>query len=152
MKTLYAILIVGLTLGGFSVSATAQDEMGSLTINVTNITDGEGNIHISIYRPTDKWLSRKSKNIFKELEIARSTFTAEGTASAEIELPQGNYAISLYYDENGNGKLNTGFLIPIPKEPTGFSNGYKPGGIPKYDRAAFTLGSGSNIQNIELTE
>lgn len=36
-------------------------------------------------------------------------------------MPAGTYAVSVIYDEDGNGELNTG-LLGIPTEPVGFSN------------------------------
>lgn len=36
-------------------------------------------------------------------------------------LPEGAYAVSLYHDENGNGRLDTNEMR-IPIEPWGFSN------------------------------
>jgi len=37
-------------------------------------------------------------------------------------LEAGEYAVSLYQDENENGKLDVGKLVPIPTEKYGFSN------------------------------
>jgi len=47
-----------------------------------------------------------------------------GEHSIEVtieNIPPGEYAISIFHDENDNGKLDTNF-IGIPKEPYGFSN------------------------------
>lgn len=41
--------------------------------------------------------------------------------TATIDLPPGTYAISVFLDENGNGKLDQN-VIGIPKERFGFSN------------------------------
>ncbi|BCS96287.1 hypothetical protein DSLASN_19190 [Desulfoluna limicola] len=54
------------------------------------------------------------------------------------EIPAGEYALLVYYDENNNGKIDKNF-IGIPKEPLGFSNRYEPKGPPSYSRAAFVL-------------
>jgi len=45
----------------------------------------------------------------------------QSAVEATIDLPVGSYAISVFLDENGNGKLDTG-LFGIPKERFGFSN------------------------------
>jgi outer membrane protein len=54
------------------------------------------------------------------------------------EVPPGEYALLVYYDENGNNRIDKNF-IGIPKEPLGFSNRYRPKGPPTYQRAAFEL-------------
>ena len=50
----------------------------------------------------------------------------------------GEYALLVYFDENGNGRIDKNF-IGIPNEPLGFSNRYRPKGPPAYKRAAFQL-------------
>ena len=54
------------------------------------------------------------------------------------DIPAGEYALLVYYDENENLKIDKNF-IGIPTEPLGFSNNYRPKGPPSYSRAAFTL-------------
>lgn len=53
-------------------------------------------------------------------------------------LPAGDYALVVYADANGNGRLDKNF-IGIPREPLGFSNRYWPQGPPSFTRAAFRL-------------
>lgn len=50
----------------------------------------------------------------------------------------GEYALLVYFDENGNGRIDKNF-IGIPNEPLGFSNRYRPKGPPSYNRASFQL-------------
>ena len=62
-----------------------------------------------------------------------------GTTSGRIsDLASGEYALVVYHDENGNGRLDENF-IGIPNEPLGFSNRYWPKGPPTFAKAAFTL-------------
>lgn len=53
-------------------------------------------------------------------------------------VPPGEYALQVYCDENDNGQLDKNF-IGIPREPLGFSNGYRPKGPPSYSKARFQL-------------
>lgn len=55
-----------------------------------------------------------------------------------MDIPAGEYALMVYYDENLNQEMDRNF-IGIPTEPLGFSNDYRPKGPPSYSRAAFTL-------------
>jgi outer membrane protein len=66
------------------------------------------------------------------------------------DVEAGEYALMVYFDENGNGRMDKNF-IGIPKEPLGFSNRYRPKAPPVYERAAFTLGVGeSRSFDVEL--
>ena len=68
----------------------------------------------------------------------------DGRAVYRIEhVPQGTYALMVYYDENDNDRIDKNF-IGIPKEPLGFSNRYQPKGPPSYGRASFVLEEGES--------
>ena len=49
------------------------------------------------------------------------TVTGEREIAANVDLPAGEYAISVFLDENNNGKLDQNAL-GIPRERFGFSN------------------------------
>lgn len=71
--------------------------------------------------------------------ITLVTLPSGGTAPERIpDLASGEYALVIYQDENGNGRLDKNF-IGIPSEPLGFSNRYWPQGPPVFSRAAFKL-------------
>jgi uncharacterized protein (DUF2141 family) len=71
---------------------------------------------------------------------------------AEMHLPPGEYALSIFYDSNDNGELDTNF-IGIPKEPVALSNNARPKfGPPKYKDAVFTLGEEPLTQSISMEE
>jgi len=65
-------------------------------------------------------------------------------------IPPGEYALLVYFDENNNDRLDRNFS-GIPSEPLGFSNRYKPKGPPAYERAAFDLREGeTRMFSVEL--
>ncbi len=49
------------------------------------------------------------------------------------------YAVQVIHDKDKNGKLTMKWTPPGPIEGYGFSAGYKPTGIPKYQPAIFKL-------------
>ncbi|MEM9170459.1 MAG: DUF2141 domain-containing protein [Pseudomonadota bacterium] len=52
---------------------------------------------------------------------------ADGLAVMELgALPAGDYAFAVYFDKNGDGKLNRGKVLGLPKEPFAFSNDVRP--------------------------
>ncbi|MDR1437149.1 MAG: DUF2141 domain-containing protein, partial [Candidatus Symbiothrix sp.] len=55
------------------------------------------------------------------------------------------YAVSIFHDENDNGKLDTG-VFGIPKERTGNSNNARGSyGPPKFDDCKFTVSGDTEI-------
>ena len=85
-----------------------------------------------------------SANAFGDLRDPALVFKLplDGRGQYELEdIPPGEYALLVYYDENNNGRIDKNF-IGIPKEPLGFSNRYQPKGPPSYMQAAFTLDEG----------
>lgn len=65
------------------------------------------------------------------------------------DIPPGEYALLVYFDENNNNLLDKNF-IGIPNEPLGFANQYQPKGPPNYQRAAFILTEGES-RTVEVT-
>lgn len=64
-------------------------------------------------------------------------------------VPEGRYAISLFHDENGNGKLDKRLLVP--REGYGFSrNAPVILGPPSFRQAAFTVGPAGEHQTIRM--
>lgn len=65
-------------------------------------------------------------------------------------LPPGQYAVRVFHDLNGNGKLDMNpFGVPI--EPFAFSNNAVPNGAPpQWDAASFEVKKGPNRQEIAL--
>ena len=61
---------------------------------------------------------------------------------------EGEIAIVVYHDEDGNGELKTG-MFWRPKEGFAFSNNYSPKGPPKFKKAAIMLEHGVPVE-IEL--
>lgn len=64
---------------------------------------------------------------------------ARGDTDYMLEnLPDGQIAIVVFYDENANGRLDKNF-IGIPREKLAISNNYQPKGPPTFARAQFEL-------------
>jgi len=64
------------------------------------------------------------------------------------DLKSGTYSVSIVYDEDGDGKLNTGFF-GIPSELVGFSNNVKGiFGPPSFNKTSFTLPGSETISII----
>ncbi|HZW26561.1 MAG TPA: DUF2141 domain-containing protein [Gallionella sp.] len=82
----------------------------------------------------------------------RSMITATGTSTELLihDIPAGEYAVAVFVDMNGNGKLDRNF-IGIPGEPTGTSRDAQGRfGPPKFKDAAFKVGEGVTSQTIHI--
>lgn len=77
-----------------------------------------------------------SEEAFLDTPFAKreGTINERGLAIVPLDdLKPGVYALAAYLDENGDGKLNRGKILGLPKEPVAFSNGV----VPKLSRPSF---------------
>lgn len=82
----------------------------------------------------------------------RSRIAATGTSTELLirDIPAGEYAVAVFADMNGNGKLDRNF-IGIPGEPTGASRDAQGRfGPPKFKDASFEVGEGVTAQTIHI--
>lgn len=137
-------LIIIVTLSIFSLLGLhAQETNKNITVNVSNISSNEGNVSIALYDSESNFLKKPLQGQRVNIENNTCTVTFKN-------VPEGTYAISLYHDENGNGKMDTNFMH-IPKEDYGCSNnarGFM--GPPKWEDAKFELKQENITQHIEL--
>lgn len=93
---------------------------GDLTVTITNIESISGTINIGLYNNADNFPKEEKeyKLTILEVEAVEFTYTFK-------DLPQGDYAIALFHDENRDDECNRNFL-GIPNEGYGFSNNIKP--------------------------
>ena len=107
---------------------------GELTIEVSGITPGRGQIYVAVYDRPETFPTAGQQRTGRILEAR-----AQGLVVHFEDLPPGEYAAVAFQDVNGNGKLDKNFL-GMPKEPYGFSNSARGSAGPqKFSAAAVTL-------------
>lgn len=113
----------------------------TLSISVDGVKTSSGKISVAIYDKSDSFL--KFDRVFK----SDSTKAEKGTTHIFIDdLPEGEYALAIFHDENSNDKLDTNW-IGIPKEAIGFSKGkMKAFGPPSFRDCALTINTNSEIR------
>jgi uncharacterized protein (DUF2141 family) len=117
-----------------SLMAVGPAIAGDLTIEITGIAPGKGQIYIALYDRPETFPTAGQQRTGRILDASEQRMVAHFE-----DLPPGEYAAVAFQDTNGNGKLDKNFL-GIPKEPYGFSNGAKASpGAPKFSTAAVTL-------------
>ncbi|MBA6151332.1 DUF2141 domain-containing protein [Gelidibacter maritimus] len=116
-----------------------------LTVHVKNIKSLKGEIIIGVFN-TDKDFLKDGvaiKNYTISVDEVNETIVIN-------DLPKGEYALSLYHDENSDNECNRNFL-GIPKEAYGFSNNVKPKfSAPSYEECKFMLVENKTLDIILL--
>ncbi len=111
----------------------SSPEKLSLIVEVTGAKPNKGQAVCSLFTSANTYLKQPAIKITKPVN-------SNGEVVFRIDdIDPGTYAVSIVYDEDNNGKLNTG-LFGIPTEPVGVSNNAKGRfGPPSYEDAAFEL-------------
>ncbi|NQZ77701.1 MAG: DUF2141 domain-containing protein [Ekhidna sp.] len=114
-------------------------QLTELRIKIENIKRIEGSMKIAVYNSADLFLSEELMSDMKVISDDTVEFVFDG-------LDEGTYAISVFHDENNNGKLDANFM-GIPSEPYAFSNNAKGlFGPPSFEECQFELeGDGNEI-------
>ena len=106
MKTMIILLFAVLT----SVSVTGQN----LTLIVKDVEHVDGSVYVAIYSSKQTFMKKPVFGFRVGVKDRTIEIPCKG-------IPAGTYAISLFQDENENGKLDTG-AFGRPLEKFGFSN------------------------------
>jgi uncharacterized protein (DUF2141 family) len=139
-----AVAILGMLLVAADPPATGG---ATLTIQVEGLKDDRGTVHASLYASEDGFPTRPEKALRQvdvKIEGGRARVVFEG-------IPPGGYAVAAYHDENGDGKLDTGFL-GIPSEGLASSNDAKGFmGPPSFEKARVEVGPGENRITVRIS-
>ncbi len=127
----------------------AEELTGILTVEISGLKEATGNVYIAVYDSDSTWLSDKTV-LSKKVAIVDAL---DGDlVRTELQLPLGKYALSVFYDKDNDGALNTNF-IGMPKEPIALSNNaVAKFGPPKFADAVFTLDAEPIIQRISMKD
>jgi len=132
---IFAILIVQVLLFS-SFKSKTNSEKHSLTVEVNFLRNSKGHVQFSLYNKDgtvpDQYFKYHIKQINGKIIDESATVTFHN-------LEQGNYAVNILHDENKNGIIEKGWILPI--EGVGFTN-YSDIGImnrPNFKKASFHL-------------
>ena len=115
-----------------------------LVVQVQGIRNGNGDIRISLYREAETF--RKEALAWRQ--------AVQAATSGEVQfvfenLPQGRYAIMVYHDENGDGRLNLR-LGMFPIEGYALSNQPQIIGPPSFNACAFDFVASEESKPMQL--
>ncbi len=134
MKKLFIILSI------FIATVTAQAV--TLTAVAKGLKNSKGVVQFSLY---NKDGSIPDKKLNKYYKMQRVEISNKEAVAVFTNLPKGRYAVSVFHDENSNGKIDKGLLMP--KEGVGLTN-FKSINLfhlPNFKKASFTLDKNKKI-------
>ena len=115
----------------------------SLTVEVHEARNSNGVIQFALYNKDGSIPDKKYEKYYKMLTAKISNGSSSVTFN---DLPEGTYVVNILHDENENGEIDKGFMLPI--EGLGFSNyqSIGPTNRPKYAKASFEVNSDMTIE------
>jgi len=128
----------GVATAAGDLPAATVDASATLIVEVEGLKDDKGKLHASLYA-SEEGFPTKPEKALRHVDVP----IVGGKARVVFEgLPPGGYAVAAYHDENGDGKLDTGFL-GIPTEGLASSNDAKGFmGPPSFEKARVEVGPG----------
>ena len=118
--------------------------MHTLEVSISGIDSDKAKIFIALFSEAEGF-PEDSRKAFR---TAKTQALKGKTKVIFNDLPSGNYAIAVFHDENGDGKMNKN-ILGVPKEAYGFSNNVKNLlRAPYFKECAFAV---PNAQKIEIT-
>jgi len=130
---LFLIAALWLALADLCTPQTEALEVNVIHVEVDGLRNDKGEVFCSIYSSAEGF----PKNRNKALAQVTSPISNKRAICDFSNVIPGRYAISVFHDENSNGKLDTNFM-GIPREGVGASNNAKGHlGPPKFDAASF---------------
>ena len=131
-----AILVI------FILYSNLLESHAHASFEINNVSSSDGYVVLHLYENKTSFKKFNPDRIFKKV-------ATKGTTIIPIDnYHEGDIAIFVFHDENGDEEFNTS-IFWTPKEGYAYSNSYIPTGIPKYEEALFLLEHGVAV-NLEL--
>jgi uncharacterized protein (DUF2141 family) len=133
MNCIFLAFLFALVVG--ATSPASSEPTGTLIVSIIGFPSSDGFAMVALHD--------SEKSYQGGSPIAKKKEKVEGQKARVVfkDLPYGSYAVSIYHDENANGKLDTN-PMGIPKEAYGFSNNARGSfGKPGYQDVKFDLNS-----------
>ena len=141
LKVLKVSTVIIATLVSLS-SKTMAVPTAKLTIVVNQLPNQKGEVCMRIYAK-EQGFPQSSKGV---VQSGCTKITGRSAKKEFYGLKHGTYAVALFHDENGDGKLNTNFL-GIPREGFGISNNPTVRtSAPKFKNSSFPLRGDTTIK------
>jgi uncharacterized protein (DUF2141 family) len=141
---LLPLILVCMAATKASAAEIPLNAKSELTIQISGARSDEGRLMLALFDSKESFTKNATRSVV--LRIAKRSATWKANS-----IRPGTYAIALYHDENGNGRMDKNF-VGIPREDYAFSRGAKASfGPPRWLAAAFVVRTGRNVQSITLS-
>ncbi len=126
-----------------SISKNINFDNTNLLLKVKNFSNLNGKLVVAIYNNPKNFNSNTVNYRDTTLVVKDSIMLIKFK-----DIEPGSYAISLYHDENGNGKIDMGGIFNLfPREGFGFSkNNFNGISEPKFNDCKFLINQGDHIE------
>lgn len=116
----------------------------NVSVTISNVKSETGYIMAAMFNSKDTFLGDSI------VRAERVAINGDSVTFNYKDLPEGEYAITVYHDVDADGELDTG-MFGIPSEPYGFSNDAPVRfGPPKWKDAKFSVAENGATQSITL--
>ncbi len=116
-------------------SMPAVAELASLKVTVTDATTTTGTVEVTLFDSSESFLTKAFLQQSGKADVD-GIFVAKFFGLAE-----GDYAVVVVHDENGNGTYDAG-ILGFGSEGLGYSNNVRPWlGRPDFDDAKLSIGA-----------
>lgn len=117
----------------------------SIAVTIKGVRETDGALIISLFTGPDGFPDNPSK------AYRLAAVPPSAPRFAFTDLPVGRYAVAVFQDRNGDGKLDKA-LIGFPTEPFGLSNQSSlSGGRPNFEKAALDVAGPAAVEVVLLT-
>ena len=128
----------------FLLAAAAAPAGSELEVRIDRLRNDRGQLHLCLTRE-----ARHFPDCGKDPNASKRTIATAAGPIRFTGLPPGDYALSIFHDENRNGRLDT--LVGIPREGFGFSrNPVVRFGPPRFDQVRLNLRSGFTRETVRM--
>jgi uncharacterized protein (DUF2141 family) len=132
------VFYAALLLADHVLPQTQASQTGTIQIAIGGLRNDKGQIVCGLFSSPDGFPTQSEKAVAK----INSPILDKKAVCEFVGLSPGTYAVSVFHDENSNGKLDRNFM-GIPREGVGASNGARGHfGPPKFSDAEFHFSGG----------
>lgn len=139
---LITIFIIAPAIRPDSSSDHIPPKTSSIKVMVKALRNSNGTLQFALYNREGSIPDEHYQKYFRLL----TTDITNGSSQVTFQdIPSGKYAVNILHDENSNGEIDKGFILP--KEGIGFSN-YESIGLrnkPSFEKASFVLNADTTI-------
>lgn len=138
MKTLIFLLATFFML----IFTTPNTDTIDLTVEVHHLRNNKGVVQFALYNKDD---TIPDEDFEKYYKIGKATIKEKTAQFVFKNLPKGTYAVNILHDEDEDGEIDKGWVLPT--EGIGFSNINKIGigNKPNFKKAKFELSTAKKI-------